>query len=468
MKPPPAFHQSQITDELKNLTTKGYDVYVKIYDKLALLATDDENPKMTELKAFLNRDQLKFRACVEIVQTTLTDPNSNFYDVNDALLWVKKSLAETIDTWGLKLNEITIHTQQQIQASTSKKQESHHIDSGQICTEELNDIEDMNEDESSVKNIEKPDSDACGSETISIEKSPSVADSVLQSKEEPMISDKSKENIDKKSILQIISQLIPSNTNHHCTISSPLPNNEYHNLPTGLFPLLVCDQDLSSIIAYTLISPDYLKEVDSISSGYISDSNNSPNLKRKSQDMNEDEKDLSNNEKEKKSKQSTYVTIQFNDPSSSTQFSCRIYFPKEFDNLRFNFLCPPKPELKSCRIDSDVVEKLETDHKSSDSVQNQRGSERVNQDIDSIRRAFVRSLNRSLKWNARGGKSGSNFSKTVDDRFVLKEMTKQDVSIFEQFAPNYFEYLNQCLNQNQSTLLAKILGVFRVTIKKKE
>lgn len=56
----------------------------------------------------------------------------------------------------------------------------------------------------------------------------------------------------------------------------------------------------------------------------------------------------------------------------------------------------------------------------------------------------------------------------LDDRFVLKEMSKTDVTIFENFAPNYFTYVNQCLQKGQPTLLAKIFGVFRVTIKKKE
>lgn len=56
----------------------------------------------------------------------------------------------------------------------------------------------------------------------------------------------------------------------------------------------------------------------------------------------------------------------------------------------------------------------------------------------------------------------------ADDRFVLKEMTKNDISKFEHFAPNYFDYINQCLLSNRPTLLAKIFGVFKVTIKKKE
>lgn len=47
-------------------------------------------------------------------------------------------------------------------------------------------------------------------------------------------------------------------------------------------------------------------------------------------------------------------------------------------------------------------------------------------------------------------------------------MSKQDVALFENFAPNYFVYVNQCIQNNQPTLLAKIFGVFKVSIKKKE
>lgn len=87
---------------------------------------------------------------------------------------------------------------------------------------------------------------------------------------------------------------------------------------------------------------------------------------------------------------------------------------------------------------------------------------------DEVRKNFIRSLSASSSWEARGGKSGSTFSKTSDDRFILKEMTKFDVMEFEKFAPNYFEYVNLCLNKNLPTLLAKIFGVYRVFIKKKE
>lgn len=46
-------------------------------------------------------------------------------------------------------------------------------------------------------------------------------------------------------------------------------------------------------------------------------------------------------------------------------------------------------------------------------------------------------------------------------------MSKVDVTIFEHFAPKYFKYINKCLLRNDVTILAKIFGVFKVTIKKK-
>nr|AAL25475.1 LD46512p [Drosophila melanogaster] len=47
-------------------------------------------------------------------------------------------------------------------------------------------------------------------------------------------------------------------------------------------------------------------------------------------------------------------------------------------------------------------------------------------------------------------------------------MNSRDMTIFEPFAPKYFEYIDRCQQQQQPTLLAKIFGVFRVSVKKKD
>lgn len=473
LKSPPPFVQCHVNEELKAFSKKGYEVYAKIYDKLALISSDVEHPMMSTLKTILNRDQIIFRSLIEKVQTIMTESIVSFYDVHDAMLHVKRALAESIETWGPRLHEAALQ-QNQI---NSRKSDTHSIDSGQICTEDLlNDNDDYNRgDDDKKENIDSMSIDSTNH---------------LETKDENnLTSDKTKDFLDKKGIRNILSQIIPSVSNHNNSIQSPLPSNEYHCLPIGLMPILVCDQDLSSIIAYSLVSNDYIKAIDTMTSGYVSDTNNSPHLKRKSQDIvtTDDKESSSSNDKEKKS--NSHITINFQD--STTNFSCKIYFGKEFDQLRTSFLCPPKSDkLKESdnsfktKRDSDANDnnnQTSFDRKSSSSSLNStkaqdtmRGNSGIGcndksfLDIDEIRRSFVRSLSQSNRWDARGGKSGFNFSKTIDDRFILKEMSKQDVTIFENFAPNYFEYLNQCLIQNQPTLLAKIFGVFRVIIRKKE
>ncbi|CAB0037002.1 unnamed protein product [Trichogramma brassicae] len=52
-----------------------------------------------------------------------------------------------------------------------------------------------------------------------------------------------------------------------------------------------------------------------------------------------------------------------------------------------------------------------------------------------------------------------------DDRFILKEMTRMDLQIFLDFAPNYFAYMEKCQQTKQPTLLGKIVGIYRVSFK---
>ncbi|CAL5199125.1 unnamed protein product [Lathyrus oleraceus] len=78
---------------------------------------------------------------------------------------------------------------------------------------------------------------------------------------------------------------------------------------------------------------------------------------------------------------------------------------------------------------------------------------------------FVRSLSRCKKWGAQGGKSNVFFAKTLDDRFVVKQVTKTELESFIKFAPAYFKYLSESINTGSPTCLAKILGIYQVTSK---
>jgi len=77
---------------------------------------------------------------------------------------------------------------------------------------------------------------------------------------------------------------------------------------------------------------------------------------------------------------------------------------------------------------------------------------------------FVRSLSRCKKWGAQGGKSNVFFAKTLDDRFIIKQVTKTELESFIKFGPEYFKYLTASISSKSPTCLAKILGIYQVII----
>ncbi|XP_020578022.1 1-phosphatidylinositol-3-phosphate 5-kinase FAB1B-like [Phalaenopsis equestris] len=92
--------------------------------------------------------------------------------------------------------------------------------------------------------------------------------------------------------------------------------------------------------------------------------------------------------------------------------------------------------------------------------------------FDSLRRIccpseldFIRSLSRCKKWGAQGGKSNVFFAKSLDDRFIVKQVTKTELESFIKFAPEYFKYLSESIATGSPTCLAKILGIYQVIIK---
>lgn len=93
------------------------------------------------------------------------------------------------------------------------------------------------------------------------------------------------------------------------------------------------------------------------------------------------------------------------------------------------------------------------------------------QSFDAMRRKcgvadrFVESMSRCLKWDSKGGKTKSLFLKTLDDRFVLKSLSQVEVNAFLKFAPDYFSFIHQNLFNNLPSVIAKMFGLFQVTIK---
>ena len=78
---------------------------------------------------------------------------------------------------------------------------------------------------------------------------------------------------------------------------------------------------------------------------------------------------------------------------------------------------------------------------------------------------FIQSLSRCVKWDSSGGKSGSGFLKTLDDRFIVKELSHSELDAFIKFAPSYFEYMAQALFHDLPTTLAKVFGFYQIQVK---
>ncbi|RLV95687.1 1-phosphatidylinositol 3-phosphate 5-kinase fab1 [Spathaspora sp. JA1] len=78
---------------------------------------------------------------------------------------------------------------------------------------------------------------------------------------------------------------------------------------------------------------------------------------------------------------------------------------------------------------------------------------------------FIQSLSRCIKWQSSGGKSGSNFLKTLDNRYIVKELSKSELDSFVSIAPFYFKYISQSMFNSLTTAIAKIFGFYQVEIK---
>lgn len=60
-----------------------------------------------------------------------------------------------------------------------------------------------------------------------------------------------------------------------------------------------------------------------------------------------------------------------------------------------------------------------------------------------IEQSYVESLSSTAQWDASGGKSGASFSKSCDGRFVIKCISRTELQMFLDCAPAYFEYLSK-------------------------
>ena len=72
---------------------------------------------------------------------------------------------------------------------------------------------------------------------------------------------------------------------------------------------------------------------------------------------------------------------------------------------------------------------------------------------------YAASLASVAKWDggAKGGKSGSSFWKTRDDRFIVKQLSRVELNAFlADFGPAYFKHARESLDRSNGSTLSLI------------
>ncbi|KAM5547100.1 1-phosphatidylinositol-3-phosphate 5-kinase FAB1A [Rosa sericea] len=217
-------------------------------------------------------------------------------------------------------------------------------------------------------------------------------------------------------------------------------------LPIGVNDTVipVFDDEPTSVIAYTLVSPNYhlqisepdrpKEAIDSAVSLPLFDSANLLSLNAFDESVSETYRGLSSSDEtilsmshsrssESLVSKDIHARVSFTDegPLGKVKYTVTCYYASQFEALR-KACCPSELD-------------------------------------------FVRSLSRCKKWGAQGGKSNVFFAKTLDDRFIIKQVTKTELESFIKFAPAYFKYLSDSISTRSPTCLAKILGIYQVSSK---
>ncbi|XP_063596090.1 1-phosphatidylinositol 3-phosphate 5-kinase-like isoform X3 [Penaeus indicus] len=235
-------------------------------------------------------------------------------------------------------------------------------------------------------------------------------------------------------VKNIISTFWSSSAN--LMVESPFgPNEHYLLLPEVKIPVVVYGDEPSSIIAHALASQEYDRQLGALKKRLkdmqkegmnMRSSDKEPQLSQEDYDSSANEESefcvsaATTDSEKNKSAKDFHIELQWNDQHA--KFYCKIFFAEHFRQLR-KMVFPFGEEF------------------------------------------YIRSLSRCIAWEARGGKSGSVFCKSHDDRFILKEMSRLEMISFLDFGPAYVQYIVNCEKEQQPTVLTRIVGVYRIGYK---
>lgn len=223
---------------------------------------------------------------------------------------------------------------------------------------------------------------------------------------------------ERSSILKTLTNLWAFRAGDFTSLEYPLSAGEHMFTDSRV---IVRENEPTSIIAFTLSSKQYREQMRSIAAAAKARRREPSGLEDVSMtsdrqwDIISMDEAVEADDPNRPSEVGTHLKYDFE--SGSSIISCRIFFAEQFAALRQAYQC---------------------------------------EDI------FVESLARCAKFDASGGKSGSAFLKTKDDRFIVKEISRLEMDAITKFAPAYFEYTTAAHRRGRPTALAKTYGFFKI------
>ena len=198
----------------------------------------------------------------------------------------------------------------------------------------------------------------------------------------------------------------------------------------------VFDDQPSTIIAHSLASSDY-----DVQFKQFLTASSQPDFRPEKNELSR--KDI---ERRMLGRNKSHIKHTFRDFDEKGQqlckFVCTTFWSLQFNSVRQAFMNPQKDSSGNDYVQGSI--KLP-------------GSNKLDIEI-----SYIQSLATSSAWAASGGKSGAAFSRTSDDRFVIKCISRTELQMFLDCAPAYFEYLNKAFFHGLPTVLCKIVGVYQI------
>ncbi|KAM5229060.1 1-phosphatidylinositol 3-phosphate 5-kinase isoform 2-T2 [Ctenodactylus gundi] len=514
-----------LLQDLKDFFQKVSQVYLAVDERLASLKTDTfsktREEKMEDIFAQKEMEEGEFKNWVEKMQARLlsssVDAPQQLQSIFESLIAKKQSLCEVLQAWNTRLQEL-------FQQEKGRKRPSVPPSPGRLRQGEESKISAMDASPRNIspglQNGEKEDRflttlsshSSSGPTHLQLPTAPEVLAEQSVAGPPGLDTAAGSEDVFDGHLLGSTDSQVKEKSTMKAIFANLLPGNSYNPIPFPFdpdkhylmseherVPIAVCEKEPSSIIAFALSCKEYrnaleelskatlwnsaeeglppnssldsrpkssspirLPEISGGQTNRVAEAESQPTKKAsgmlsffrgtagKSPDLSsqkretlrgadsayyqvghpgkegtenqsiEPQDEVDGGDSQKKQFTNPHVELQFSD--ANAKFYCRLYYAGEFHKMR------------------EVI-------------------------LGSSEEDFIRSLSHSSPWQARGGKSGAAFYATEDDRFILKQMPRLEVQSFLDFAPHYFSYITNAVQQKRPTALAKILGVYRIGYK---